>query len=218
MKTLESLRPDLTPLPDQLKSLPVFRGYPVPWFVAWPNGPDADPEFRTADGEKFRRAIKERRCWTCGERLGANLAFVLGPMCGITRTTSEPPNHRACALWSMLNCPFLTRPEMERREGNLPAGTIEAAGCPIHRNPGVALLWVTRSFEIFPDQDQRPLISVGEPIETLWFAEGRKATRAEIDFSVAGGLPHLEKLAREEGEDALREFEAQIRRFELCLP
>lgn len=212
------LRPELSALPDRIKDLPVHRGYPVPWFAAWPDGPGGEPEFRTADGEKFRRAIKERRCWVCGQQLGAHLAFVLGPMCGITRTTSEPPTHRGCALWSIRNCPFLTRPDMERRDANLPAGTIDAAGCPIHRNPGVCLLWVTKTYEVFPDQNKRPLLSVGDPLEVLCFAEGRAATRAEIDFSITGGLPHLQKLARDEGAEAIRELEAQIRRFEIWLP
>ena len=29
------LRPDLPPLPGRIAKLPVYRGYPVPWFVTW---------------------------------------------------------------------------------------------------------------------------------------------------------------------------------------
>src|SRR5437763_12378791 len=90
-RTRETLRAELTKLPDRIAALPVFRGYPVPWFVAYPNGPEGEPEFRTFDPKKWIAAVQEKRCWVCGQQLGAYLAFVLGPMCGITRTTSEPP-------------------------------------------------------------------------------------------------------------------------------
>src|SRR5215831_3288717 len=111
------LRSELTELPRRLKALPVdARGYPVPWFVAWHDGV---PDFRIADTAKWRRAVRERRCWVCGDRLGRYLAFVIGPMCGINRTTTEPPLHRECAEWSVMNCPFLVRPHAKRRENGI---------------------------------------------------------------------------------------------------
>src|SRR6516164_3611940 len=102
------LHDGLEPLPDKLKHLPIDeRGYPVPWFVDWVDG---KPEFRAMDGRKFRDAIKKRLCWVCGDRLGINLAFLAGPMCGINRTSAEPPSHYICAAWSARNCPFLNNP------------------------------------------------------------------------------------------------------------
>lgn len=213
--TAEALRPELTPLPDRIHRLPVFRGYPVPWFVPIVNG---EPDFRVADGRKWSTAVRSRWCWVCGEKLGAYLAFVLGPMCGISRSTVEPACHRECALWSIRNCPFLTRPHMKRREDGLPEEAVEAPGMPIRRNPGVALLWVTRDFEIFYDQNGRAMLRVGEPLEVEFYAEGRPASRAEIDASIAGGLPNLENLAKQEGPEAEKALAEQIREFADLLP
>jgi hypothetical protein len=193
----------------------VDRGYPVPWFVAWING---EPEFRTADREKWKRAVTEKLCWVCGQQLGAYLAFVLGPMCGITRTTSEPACHRECAEWSVANCPFLVRPWMERREGDLPEGTIDAPGCPLHRNPGVTLLWITKSFTLFRAEDRRFLIRVGDPLEVGCFAEGRRATRAEVEHSIAGGLPTLIDMAKLDGPEGEAALMRQVEEIEFWLP
>lgn len=78
---------DLESLPVRMRTLPIDeRGYPVPWFVAWVDG---KPEFRAMDPNKFRRAIKEKLCWVCGNQLGVYMVFVAGCMCGINRTSTE---------------------------------------------------------------------------------------------------------------------------------
>ena len=159
LKTTESL-------PARMQGLPVDeRGYVVPWFVDWLDG---KPEFRAMDPRKFARAIKERRCWVCGERLGVNLCFVAGPMCGINRTSSEPPSHVECARWSARNCPFLANPRMVRREDELSDQVKQnQAGIGLKRNPGVAMLWITRNYEVLPDWshagEKRYLITMGTP-------------------------------------------------------
>lgn len=147
MTTIE-LRPDLEPLPDRMKGLSVSRGYPVPWFVAWRDG---EPEFRCMDPEKLVLAIRCKRCWVCGGVLGKFMTFVVGPMCGINRTSAEPPCHRECAQWSARNCPFLSKPQMDRRENDLPENIVEAPGFAIRRNPGVTLLWTTKGYTLFGD-------------------------------------------------------------------
>ncbi len=206
-------RPELTAMPARIQALPVFRGYPVPWFVAWPNGPEGEPEFRTADGRKWHMAIREKLCWVCGRRLGVYHAFVLGPMCGITRRTSEPPCHRECAVWSAMNCPFLTRPRMVRREGNLPEGSIDAPGMPLDRNPGVALIWLTRNYKLDPIGEGRYLIIVGTPVEIEAYAEGRWATKEEVDASIESGLPHLRAAADADGPEAHKALDMHIATF-----
>lgn len=194
------LRADLPPLPPRVRRLPVAaNGYPVPWFVAWING---QPEFRTADSRKFQQAIAQKRCWVCGEPTGANVAFLIGPMCVVNRTTAEPPSHRECAEFSATACPFLTKPHMTRREANMPAGTCAPAGEAIKRNPGVVCLWVTRSFSLFPDGRGGWLINIGDPAEHAWYAEGRTATRAEVVASIDSGLPLLQKLCTTEADNA----------------
>ena len=184
-------RLELGRLPDRIRHLPVARGWPVPWFVTWIDGA---PDFRLADREKFHRAMKERRCWVCGQSLGVNLAFVLGPICGMTRTTTEPPCHLGCAEWSAKHCPFLARPQSRRRWDDERMPDVQAE-IPILRNPGVTLIWVTHHYGQFPDQQGRPLLSLGPPVRVLWYAEGHRATRAQVEASVEAGLPALLELA-----------------------
>jgi hypothetical protein len=202
------LRPELEPLPARLSTLPVdARGYPVPWFVAWVDG---QPDFRIADGDKWRRAVRESRCWICGGRLGRWLTFVIGPMCAINRTTTEPPAHTDCARYAARNCPFLVRPQMVRREDetvNADVHMREGAGTPLLRNPGVALLWTTHSFNVFHDRAGKPLIHVGKAEQVEWYAGGRRATRAEVAASIDSGLPLLREVAAQQGPEALRELD-----------
>lgn len=200
------LRPELPPLPERIRKLPVDRrGYPVPWFVAWVDG---EPEFRAADGQKYRRALHEHLCWTCGERLGTHLSFVIGPMCAVNRISAEPPSHHDCAVFSAIACPFLSRPHMRRREGGLPAEASDAPGMAILRNPGVALVWTTRAMGLVraprPDGTDGVLVRFGRPSRVECFAEGRPATRDEVVASITGGLPLL---AREIGGEVLGRLE-----------
>lgn len=211
------LRPELKNLPARMADLPVDeRGYPVPWFVEWIDG---KPEFRIMDGRKWKRAVIDHRCWVCGNRLGSNVCFVLGPMCGISRTTSEPPCHRECAQWSARSCPFLTRPHMTRRgeEELTEMGAQSIGGIAIKRNPGVTLLWVTRDFEVWRPEPGLILIQVGDPEEVEWYAEGRPATRAEVEESIRTGLPLLEAEA-EKQEGAMEDLQRRVAEFERFLP
>jgi hypothetical protein len=191
---LEKLRPELTTVPERMRSLPVERGYPVPWFVAVVNGVF---EFRAADARKRSEAVRERLCWVCGQKLGRYLSFVLGPMCAITRSTVEPPCHKECAIWSAINCPFLARPHMVRREGDMPEG-VTCSGEMIDRNPGVCLIWTTLTYRTFKDNDTGWLIEVGDPLDILAFAEGRPVQLAEVQRSINSGLPLLREKCDQE--------------------
>lgn len=210
---MHTLRPELKELPLRMAELPVDkRGYPCPWFIDWI---DDEPEFRAMSAAKWIQAVKEKLCWVCGKRLGAYLTFVLGPMCGITGTTSEPPCHRECARWSAINCPFLARPHMDRRQNEqfmAEHGAKSMGGVGIKRNPGVALLWITRDYEVWSPAKGERLIRIGEAIEVEWWAEGRPATRAEVQESIRTGLPYLEELARQQ-EGAMEKRVAEFDRF-----
>lgn len=213
MHSQSHVRPELDAMPPRIAKLPVdARGYPVPWFVAWvdgPDGPETVPEFRAMDRRKFRRAVKERRCWVCGDPLGRWLTFPIGPMCTITRSISEPPSHLECAQWSVRNCPFLANPAMVRNEKDIPADAQEAAGFGIKRNPGVMCLWVTREYELFDDGTGRAMITIGPPETVTWWCEGRAATRAEVEASVSSGLPILLTAARRDGQFAVEQLGQQ---------
>src|SRR5262249_52764739 len=81
-------REGLPEIPERMLTLPVTRGFPLPWFCA-KVGEEYD--FRVIGQGKLATAVREKRCWLCGERLGQYVTFVAGPMCGINRTSSEPP-------------------------------------------------------------------------------------------------------------------------------
>lgn len=226
------LRGELEPRPDRLIKLPLYRGYPVPWFVAWQDAagvicqagaPGAVPEFRCMDGAKWKLAVERRRCWVCGEPLGVWLTFVIGPMCGINRVTAEPPCHHECAVWSARNCPFLSKPHMVRRENDLPEAQKPQPGFAIMRNPGVTLLWTTRGYHLFGDGKGGKLIRIDSADRVEWYAEGRLATRAAVAHSVATGLPALMELAEaqdrdEPGAGAVAELTRLAKAFEAMYP
>lgn len=210
------MRSDLEPLPSRMQLLKVdVRGYPIPWFVAYVDGV---PDFRVADGEKRHAALQHKLCWVCGGQLGRWLAFVLGPMCTITRTTTEPPVHRECAEWSARNCPFLVQPRAVRRDAGLPTEAEIPGGIAILRNPGVAAIWITRGFEIFDDGRGKSLITVGRADEVVWYCEGRAATRAEVVESIDSGMPALLAMAKSEGPFAVEELGKQAKRAEVHYP
>lgn len=203
-KARPTLRPDLPPLPLQMKRLHVDkRGFPVPYFVQWlDNGKpvrdgEGEPDFRIVNTVKLVQCMKRSLCWICGGPMGVNRVFVIGPMCAVNRVTSEPPSHRSCAEYAARACPFLTKPRMRRNEKDMPPNHEPPGGVMIARNPGVTLLWVTRSYKPF-QADNGVLFRIGPAEATEWYAEGRAATRAEILESIATGLPALEAACDEE--------------------
>lgn len=214
---MSQLRPELKDLPLRMAHLPLDeRGYPVPAFVHTMD--DGKRDFRFMSQDHWVRCIKQRVCWVCGDKLGAFLAFVIGPMCAINRTTSEPPCHLECARWSAQFCPFLSRPRMTRREDELTQKNREnSAGCPILRNPGVACIWVTRDYRIWQDDQDKPLITVGDPVQVEWWAEGHPATREEVEESIRTGMPFLEEMAALE-EGAMEELRAKRAQIDPLLP
>lgn len=197
------LRPNLPPLPSRMITRPLDqRGYPIPWFVAYVNG---EPEFRAMDGAKLKAALRDHKCWTCGQPLGRYATYVIGPMCAVNRVSSEPPSHKDCAEFAARGCPFLTLPKAQRREANLPPGRAPA-GIMIERNPGVTLLWTTRAFKPFKVSNG-VLFDIGDPCQVQWFACGRTATRAEVLESIDSGLPILRDMAEKQGAAAIAELD-----------
>lgn len=196
------------PMPERITRLPISpAGFPVPWFVQWfDNGQPCDfgqgvPDFRVADQRKLVAAVKQNRCYVCGEQLGQFKAFVIGPMCAINRTIAEPPNHRDCAIFSATACPFLSRPRMKRNTKDIPGEAVDAPGFGIKRNPGVACVWITKSYRLTRAHGGNAgvLFQLGAPTEVLWFAEGRGATRDEVMASIDSGYPLLLEMAEKDG-------------------
>ena len=219
-----ALRPpyDRAKMPGGVARLQVDgRGYPIPWFVdrAAPlyNG---NPDFRVMDGKRLKLAIRDKRCWICGEPIRTKESvFVAGPMCGINRTNAEPPNHSGCAEWAAKACPFLAVPKRIRDERELPANATQA-GVGIKRNPGVAMLWTSRAYQVWRPSTGRVLFDMGEPVPygVKWLCEGRAATRAEVMHSVETGLPLLLAQAAKDGATACFQLGQMAERFMAYLP
>jgi hypothetical protein len=207
--------PTFTDLPPQIAALPVdHRGYPVPWFVGI--RPDTGVyDFRYIRPGAIFDALKHELCWVCGEsRKGDPLAYVAGPMCAVNRTSAEPPSHRHCAIFSARTCPFLAKPHMKRRTVNAPKDAVAPAGNMIARNPGAALVWVSSGPVEIKHLDPKGgvLFELGDPLEVLWFAQGRDATREEVMESINSGLPILQEMAATDGPDAERELQRYVKR------
>ncbi len=207
------------PLPMRMRGLPRdHRGFVVPYFVAWLDEqqnevapPNGTPDFRILSPERMKRCVRDRRCWLCGQPMGSLMAFVIGPMCAVSRTTMEPPGHYECARYGVEVCPFLSRPKMRRNDSNMPPGHW-APGVTIDRNPGVMAIWVTKSYKFFKvdgEGGSTPgmLITVGNPERVEWYREGRPATRAEVDASIESGLPILRAQADAQSPKARRDLE-----------
>jgi hypothetical protein len=208
----------LPPLPPRIARLPKdHRGFPIPWFVAVvPETGERD--FRVADGQKRGRAVGQNLCWVCGEKLGQYKAFVIGPMCAVNLVTSEPPCHLECAEFSAMACPFLTRPKMRRNVNDLPNEADDSPGIPIDRNPGVACIWVCKSYTPFDAGGGGWLIRLGAPATIIWFAEGKPATQEQVLASITSGYPILLAMAEQEGSSAVAALAAQRERALKLLP
>lgn len=202
-------------MPKRVAALPVSeKGYPVPWFVAWING---KPDFRVVDPKKIVDAYHDKRCWVCGQQLGVYKTLAIGPMCVINRTTSEPPSHKDCAIFAAQACPFLVNPKMIRNDKDTPEGVV-CPGIHFDRNPGVVALWTTRGYVRPRKVPNGILFTFDDPDEVLWFAHGRAATRAEVDASIAGGLPLLQKVADDEGNGASEDLAQLVAEAQRYLP
>ncbi len=200
-----ALREGLPTPPARVAALPVDkRGLPVPRFVALING---EPDHRVLDPSYMPRAVRLGLCWICGEPLGAFKTFLLGPMCTINRVSAEPPMHRDCAQYAAQACPFITKPQMRRRDAGLPDHIVDPPGGFIKRNPGAMCMWTTKGFkvEVHPKSDGSRgfLFFVDEPTSMEWLREGRQATREEVLEAIATGLPLLKEVAESDGPKAV---------------
>jgi hypothetical protein len=205
---------NLPEMPKRIQRLPKDRrGYPVPWFLAWmkdgrevsPHAEGAEPDFRIIKHGARELAWRKGLCWICGEPMGVHKVYVIGPMCVINRTTMEPANHRDCAEYAAKACPFLVKPRMRRLPtDDLPEKHVD--GAMIERNPGATCLYETPLARPFKDGNGGWLIRLEDPVRVDWWAEGRHATRAEIEASIDGGYPLLLAEAKKDGVRALAEL------------
>lgn len=190
-------------MPSRMRRLPITdQGWPQLFFAAVVDG---KPDLRIADPRKKMYCYNRRKCWLCGGQLYLNLACVLGPMCVVTGTTSEPACHPECARFAAKVCPFLTKPRMKRNGVDIPENASMPGGIAIMRNPGCCAVYITRSLRPMPLPDLELLFRVGDPVAVEWYCEGHAATREEVMESVRTGMPLLEaQCEKDKDPDASR--------------
>jgi hypothetical protein len=205
----------LPDMPERIKRLPLdSRGFPVPWFVEWIDG---EPDFRVIGPDKLALAWCGSRCWICGDRLGVHQVYVIGPMCVVNRVTSEPASHRDCAEFAAKACPFLTRPRMRRNAVDLPEGGV-SRGMHIDRNPGCTALYETPQAKPFKVKGGF-LFKLGPPSRVDWWAEGRRATRAQVLASIDSGYPILlDTATKYDGPEGVAELKKMREQADRLLP
>lgn len=93
-------------IPDFLTHLPIYRGYPVPYFV--PKDEFGEYQLKYASQQKMDACIKYHKCCICFKPLTkSEYWFISGPMGFASRTDSHPPMHKCCAEYSLEICPHL---------------------------------------------------------------------------------------------------------------
>jgi hypothetical protein len=197
-------------IPKRISKLPRdHRGYPVPFFVDYDK--EGNPDFRVMDYRKLRRAVLDKLCFICGEKLGKFMAFTVGPMCAVNRVSAEPPSHLQCSIFAATVCPFLTNPDQKRNEravkGYEKGDTAEPEGM-IRRNPGVAMTWVCTNYRIYSTKTGPLFRFEDDPTDVMFWCKGRPAVLEEIMESVVSGLPLLyDECAKEKDPDlAMKEL------------
>lgn len=232
-------RESTVPVPASMTKLPTHGGFPVPWFVSdvpppvervpmklgtalddlaiLREGEKSPPDFRVVDGRKIFEAIRKNRCWICGqEGLKRGFTFVGGPIGIFNRISAEPPSHRDCAIYAAKVCPFLSDPDRERRDANVP-NTRELAGFHVSHNPGVVAIWITNTYRSQRlDGDGRMIFHRGDPSEVLWFHRGAPAAPADIERGAVKAMEVLRDVYKNGGFTAA-EFYGKEREFKALL-
>lgn len=131
-------------------------------------------------------------CFICGEPLGQYKAFVLQPAAAVSRVCVVPPAHQDCAKFKAAN--LAARPDA-----------------------GVVMVWVTRNYELLPNDDIVQ-VRLGDAEQVFWYRESRCATRDEVRSSFEDALPALYDRAHEIGERAVLELDTMVARATRLFP
>lgn len=162
------------------------RGYPIPWNVL--RGKDDAAIFTVNDDRKAWRAIRERLCPICGERLGRWLWFVGGP-----RSAFDPhgwyldlPAHEECAEYALATCPYLAAPNYSKRVDVAdpsmlpPEAKILLDETMISDRPAVFVMVTGCGIEFQRRDPLQPYVRPGRPlIEWRFWRHGKHITEQE---------------------------------------
>lgn len=97
---------NLHPIPDQLKHLPIYRGFPVPFVVLV--DAEGTPHFKVNDTEKDLLCVTKKICHICGKKLD-EFWFVGGHISAFAPNGAfnDGALHKECALYALKVCPYM---------------------------------------------------------------------------------------------------------------
>ena len=206
------LRSDIPAPPKSLAHLPIGkRGYPVPPFVKHIDG---EPDFRAVDMSYVVQAERNKLCFVCGLPRGSESVFVCGPLSFTNRVCIEPSMHARCARYSAQACPFITKPNMQRRDTSDLADHMPPPmlALQVRDNPGCYALAFTRGHRLDILPNGMPLWNFGPSLYAVeWWQEGRLATRAEVREVFNYSPEEIEDFAKRENTTGV-EFAQKIDR------
>lgn len=202
-------------LPKRVERLPTDRrGFPIPWFVAWRDG---QPHFPVVDAAKLGVAWRDDLCWVCGDKLGSNRGWVVGPMSAIEGATPEPPSHYDCARFSVCNCPHLSTSTASHSAAYQDADGYASQANVSKVRSGATAIWITKGRGATPFRaGDGVLFGLSGPERLEWYAGGRAATGAEVRDAIALVLPTLQRAAEIDGRTD--EFERRLQWLERWVP
>lgn len=160
-------------IPSFLEHLKVYRGFPVPWFVAYVDG---KPDFRMIDPKKMQYALEQDKCFVCGKKHIKGLYFfITGPMGLANGVHSDCPLHLDCAKYSLQICPHLFFERTQRNEtGDLykyVSATTGQAG--IKEKPSELYLIKANKYKTIPGPEGGRLIKFNVvDFEEFWYENG----------------------------------------------
>lgn len=103
-------------IPSFLSHLPVYRGFPIPYFV--PKDENGNYQLKYASGEKMAACFKYHKCCICFKPLEkGEYYFISGPIGLMTQTDSHSPMHKRCAEYSLNVCPHMYFEKAHRTTG-----------------------------------------------------------------------------------------------------
>lgn len=164
---------DSIAMPERIARLPKDeRGYPVQ--VTAGKGTDGKIDFRAINMNAWANCVKLRRCGICGEPLGANIAFVGGPISMDNRGFVDAGMHRDCARYACQVCPFIAAPRFAYAR-TIPA--LEGHEMSVHesvstKRPDYFGLGVTKFYDVRANGPEE-IVLVAAPWKSLeWWKEG----------------------------------------------
>ena len=186
-------------LPKNMRGRPAYRGFVVPYFVAWYRGDKmaderdegAIPSFPTTDQRRATICRKNSMCWVCGKKMGSFRTFVFGPSSAIVRQSIEPPSHRECAIYAAQVCPFMIGGKsINTKRGENLRSTEVVNEMVATYNPGLAVLWTTKSYDTRAADPTRGIYVYrpDDPVNVQFWHKGHIATRDEVAAAFKGSI------------------------------